>query len=126
MNATKNYVRHGFGTVRPYLYSHPELFAFVRDVFGAEELERNETSSGFHIEVKIGDSVVVLEIGKSLTATTQASIYVYVPDVDVVYQRALHAGATSLREPADQPYGERNAGIKDCSGNTWWLGGCIE
>ena len=49
------------------------------------------------------------------------SIYLYVPDTDAVYQQALEAGATSVMEPADQFYGDRNAGVKDPSGNLWWI-----
>jgi uncharacterized glyoxalase superfamily protein PhnB len=50
-----------------------------------------------------------------------AAVYIYVPDVDHTYQRALEAGAASLREPADQTWGDRVAGVKDSSGNTWWI-----
>jgi uncharacterized glyoxalase superfamily protein PhnB len=45
-----------------------------------------------------------------------------VPNVDEVYARALAAGATTLREPEDQPYGHRNAGVLDACGITWWIG----
>jgi len=41
--------------------------------------------------------------------------------VDAVYDRALKAGATSLNPPADQPYGDRNGGVKDPFGNTWYI-----
>ena len=34
-------------------------------------------------------------------------------------QWALQAGATSMMEPADQFYGDRNAGVKDPCGNIW-------
>jgi PhnB protein len=47
--------------------------------------------------------------------------YIYVPDVDAAYARALEAGAASLVSPADQPYGVRQAGITDPFGNRWFL-----
>jgi PhnB protein len=50
-----------------------------------------------------------------------AAIYLYVPDVDATYQRALSLGAKSVREPRPETWGDRTAGIKDISGNTWWL-----
>jgi uncharacterized glyoxalase superfamily protein PhnB len=53
--------------------------------------------------------------------TKPAMLYVYVSDTDAVYERALAAGATSIREPADQFYGDRNAGVKDAAGNQWWM-----
>ncbi len=54
------------------------------------------------------------------------SIYLYVKDTDATYQRALKAGATSVMEPADQFYGDRNAGVKDPIGNMWWIATHIE
>jgi PhnB protein len=50
-----------------------------------------------------------------------AMILLYVADPDALYQRALKAGATSLREPADQPYGDRIGGVEDPTGNQWWV-----
>jgi PhnB protein len=55
-----------------------------------------------------------------------AAIYLYVPDVDAVYKRALAAGAASTMEPANQFYGDRNAGVKDPSGNLWWIATHVE
>jgi uncharacterized glyoxalase superfamily protein PhnB len=119
-----SYIRHGIGTARPYLYGPLDLVDFVQLVFGAEELERVETArGGFHIETKIGDSVVVLETGESApSGATRGSVYVYVDDVDAAHGRAVQAGATSLAEPEDKPYDERAAGFQDSFGNTWWIG----
>jgi PhnB protein len=47
--------------------------------------------------------------------------YLYVPDVEASYWRALNAGATSVQQPADQPYGDRTAAVKDVFGNQWYL-----
>lgn len=46
-------------------------------------------------------------------------IYLYVDDTDTSYSRAIEAGATSVMEPAAQFYGDRNARVKDTSGNIW-------
>jgi len=53
--------------------------------------------------------------------TMPTSIYLYVPDCDAVYQRALAAGGTSLSAVRDMPSGERYGGVKDPCGNIWWL-----
>ncbi len=42
-------------------------------------------------------------------------------DADALYKRAVDAGATSMFEPADQPCGDRNAGVKDPAGNHWYI-----
>ncbi len=121
--AGASYVRHGVGTVRPYLYGNVDLIEFVQQVFGAVELERVAMGArSFHVEAAIGDSVVVLEVGDPPPASAApASIYVYVPDVDAAFGRALEAGATEISAPADKPYDERAAGVKDAFGNTWWI-----
>ena len=48
-------------------------------------------------------------------------LHLYVPDTDALYRSALAAGATSIREPADQFYGDRSAGVRDLWGNQWWI-----
>jgi uncharacterized glyoxalase superfamily protein PhnB len=50
-----------------------------------------------------------------------AFLYVYVPDTDTTYQRALAAGALSLEEPRDLPYGDRRGMVKDRWGNVWQI-----
>ena len=123
MSPKQAHIRHGIGSVRPYLYGRLDLPELLRQAFGAEELERLPVGNkGLHIETKIGDSMVVLEVGDPPhPGGTRASIYVYVEDVDAAYKRALEAGATSVGAPSDKPYQERGAGIKDSYGNTWYI-----
>ena len=125
MSTTNSYIRHGFCTVRPYLYGPLDLVDFVKHVFGAEEVERVTDTNSAHIEVKIGDSLIALDLGDHSHSDsrwlTRSFVYVYVEDVDAVYQRALQAGATSMEEPKDKPYQERNAGFKDAFGNIWGI-----
>jgi PhnB protein len=49
-------------------------------------------------------------------------LYIYVPNVDAVYQRAVTAGGTSMMEPTDMFYGDRSGGVKDPSGTQWFIG----
>jgi PhnB protein len=118
-----NYVRHGVGAVRPYLFGHVDIIEFVKTVFDAEELERFQfgDKEEYHVEMKIGDSVVVLEAGGDNQNAERACVYVYVPDVDATYQKALAAGATSVDAPSDKTYQERAAGVKDTFGNIWYI-----
>src|SRR5262245_44590355 len=122
VRTTSLYVRHGVGAVRPYIHGPVALWDFVKAVFSAEEVERHEfDATKFHIEARIGDAIIVLETGDPPDASGSPNqIYVYVPDVDSAYERALELGAQSLEAPSDKTYCERSAGVRDMYGNTWW------
>src|SRR5262249_14739296 len=96
---------------------------FVKAVFGAKEMRVSRDPQGKigHSEIRIGDSVLMLGQSSEQWPPTPAAIYVYVPDVDGAYQRALTAGAASAWAPVDQPYGDRNAGVKDTNSVQWWM-----
>jgi len=117
------HVRHGFGSVRPCVHGYLDLWDLVRHAFGAIEIERHEMGpKSYHIEARMGDSMIVLETGDLPNPEgTPGSIYVYVPDVDDAYRRALEAGAVSIAAPEDKPYDERSSGVRDSFGNTWWI-----
>ncbi len=125
-----NYLPEGYQNVIPYLVvsGAERLIEFLKQTFGAEERERFLRPDGaiMHAEVKIGDSVIMLGEANEQWPARPTSLYLYVPDTDAAYQRALAAGATSLTEPADQFYGDRNAGVTDSSGNVWWIGTHVE
>ena len=102
------HVRHGFATVRPYIYGPYELPEFLVAVFEAREVERHEAPDrrAAHVELAIGDGMLVVEAGEMppTVTPTEASIYVYVEDVDAAYRRALDAGAEAIAAPEDKPY----------------------
>ena len=115
----------GYHTVTPYLIVEgvAGLIDFLKQAFDAVETERVPGPDGKvgHGEVRIGDSVVMMGEASGDWKPVPGSMYLYVSDTDATYKRALDAGATSLMEPADQFYGDRNAGVKDASGNMWWI-----
>jgi uncharacterized glyoxalase superfamily protein PhnB len=120
----------GYHTVTPYLIVDraAELIDFTKRAFGAEEMFRMPGPSGaiMHAEIRIGDSVVMLSDASTENPSTSTMIHLYVEDVDAVYQRAVEAGASSLREPENQFYGDRSGGVKDAFGNQWWLATHVE
>jgi PhnB protein len=79
-----------------------------------------------HAEVILGDSILMLGETTAEAKLQSAGIYLYVPDVDATYRRALQAGATSVAEPADQFYGDRNARVRDAWGNFWGIATHVE
>ncbi len=122
-----SYIRGGFGAVRPYLHGPSTLPEFLTDVLGAVEIERHVFSEdSAHVEMRVGDAVLVVEAGTlpPEVAAWSCHTYVYVSDVDEAWKRALERGATPVAAPEDKPYGERQAGFRDSAGNTWWIATC--
>lgn len=124
MTGSKSNIRGGRGSLRAYIYVGTDMIAFLEQVFGADITARHETPFGFHVEAMIGDTPLTLEAGEGFPESVQvglSSLYLYVEDVDAVYEKAMARGATSISPPEDKPYKERQCGIKDLSGNTWWI-----
>ncbi len=92
------------------------LVEFVKTVFGATGDYRRDRPA----VMAIGDSRIMIS-DAGIRDAMPAFLYVYVPDADVTYRRALQAGASSLEEPADVPYGDRRAMVLDEWGNTWQI-----
>ena len=140
MPAKPKFIPEGASAITPYLSvsNAAEMIDFYKQVFGASETMRLKQPDGRigHAELKINGAAFMLadefpEMGivspRSIGAQrSPVSIHLYVENVDNVYERALAAGATSLREPADQFYGERHAQVQDPSGHCWDLSMQIE
>jgi uncharacterized glyoxalase superfamily protein PhnB len=114
----------GYQRVMPYLIidDADAFLDFTKRIFGATEklISRRENTRIMHGELQIGDSTIMFSESTPEYSRQNASLYVYVPDADVAYINALAAGATSIMEMSDQPYG-RTGGITDPSGNSWWI-----
>ena len=124
-----NPVPQGYATVTPYLCvaDAAKLIEFLKQAFEAQLLFKMDGPGGriMHAEMTIGDSRIML--GQPAPGQeTHAMIHLYLPDADAVYARALAAGATSVREPADQFYGDRSGGVRDPFGNQWHIATHIE
>ena len=140
MPAKVKFIPEGASAVTPYLSvrNAEEMIEFYKRVFGATESMRFNQPDGRigHAELKINGAPFMLAdefpemdflSPKSLgSKRSPVSIHIYVENVDEVYQKALAGGATSLREPANQFYGDRNAQVRDPSGHCWDLSTHIE
>ena len=119
------YIPEGYHTITPYVVIQglAKLITFLKEGFDAIEIRKIDLPDGSvtHAELKIGDSMVMFSESKEGSPPRAASFYLYVKDTDMVYKKALDAGGISLMEPVDQYYGDRNAGIKDPSGNIWYI-----
>jgi PhnB protein len=108
----------GWHSVTPRLVvkDPAKLVEFLKKTFHA----RGEFSAHAPSQMRIGDSLVMVS-GVGPRDPMPAFLYVYVDDVDATYGRALAAGAVSLDEPKDLPYGDRRAMVKDSWGNDWQI-----
>lgn len=121
----------GYQNVIPYLLVEgaAELTTFLVDAFDAKVRQRLERPDGsvMHVELQIGDSIVMIGEPMAEFGPMPSSIYLYVEDCDAFYRRALQSGAASVMPPTDMPHaGERYGGVKDRSGNLWWVATHIE
>ncbi len=106
-----------------------EFVEFLKKAFDVTEVKAcsmDPSGNYAHVEIKVGDSWIMGGEAGGPHKPNQNSLYLYVQDTDKIYKQALQAGATSLQEPADQFYGDRNAGVKDKWGNAWFIGTHIE
>ena len=123
-------IPEGYHSVTPYLIVDDidKQIAFLKDVFVAEQIEYMTDKNGtpMHAEVRIGDSVVMMGQASGEYKPMPCMLYVYVDDVDTVYEKAIKAGGVSLQEPTDQFYGDRSAGVRGPCGNSWYMATHIE
>lgn len=123
-------VPDGYATVAPWIATRDTAreIEFLTAAFNGQELGRvqNEDGSIGHAEVRIGDFIVLLFDAKESWPDTPALLRLYVKDVDDVFERALRAGATTVTELRDFPWGDRGGRVRDPLGNIWWLTEHIE
>jgi len=117
-------VPEGYHTVTPFLTLKDAAGAieFYKKAFGAQERVRMPTPDGkvAHAELQIGDSVVMLSEALQ-EPVTSASIYLYVPNADATFDRAVKAGAQSTMPLADMFWGDRYGRLTDPFGVRWGI-----
>lgn len=124
--------------VMPYLIvdGASAAIGFYCSVLGAVEHLRIDAPGGKvgHAELHIGDSVIMLADefaemdarGPRSVGGSPVTLYVYVEDVDDVFERAVQAGATARRPPEDRFYGDRGGQFEDPFGHRWDVATHIE
>lgn len=93
------------------------LVAFLKTAFGAKRRLLSDRPT----ELMIGDSVIMVADGGGVRKSTSSAFYIYVPDADKAWARAVKAGAKSFSEPEDVPWGDRRAIVNDPWGNHWQI-----
>jgi uncharacterized glyoxalase superfamily protein PhnB len=112
-------------TITPYLLVPDvgRLIEFLKKAFDAVERAKITRPNGsiLHAQVRIGDSILMIGEPQSPWKPLPTMLYLYVPDVDATYKRAVAAGGVSAVEPVDMFYGDRSACVKDVADNSWWI-----
>jgi len=120
MNIPKNHQ-----TVMPYLILDRALkfIDFTKNVFNATVLhapQLRDDGTALHAEINIRGSTIMFADTSSDWKPQTANLFVYVPNADESFKKALEEGATELMGLSDQEYG-RTCGVTDPFGNVWWI-----
>jgi PhnB protein len=101
------------------------LLDFLKKAFdSAVEVHTMPDGTILNAQAQVGDSMVLIGQAPKDRPDNElmpAMLYLYVEDVDAWYVKAIAAGAESIREPADQFYGDRVGAVRDLTGNQWWF-----
>lgn len=120
MNIPKNHQ-----VVMPYLIVNGALkfIEFTKNVFNATELQApllREDGTVQHAEITMHTSTIMVTDETKDFKVQNANLFVYVPNANESFKKAITEGATVLMELSDQNYG-RTCGVTDPFGNIWWI-----
>ena len=117
-------IPEGHQTVMPYLIVKDAngFLQFTQKVFDAKETCKamRDESTIMHAEIIINGSTIMFADSTEKIPPQTAGMFIYVPDADKTYKKAVDAGATTVMELSDQSYG-RTCGVNDPCGNSWWI-----
>jgi PhnB protein len=111
--------------VMPYLILNeaPVFLEYAKRVFGAKEqmiVPGDDNRSIMHGEIKIHDAVIMFAGATETWQEKTSGMFIYVDNVDKVYNAGIEQGGKSLQSPSQQSYGYA-AGFEDPFGNQWWI-----
>ena len=128
-------VPDGYHAVTPSLMlkDSKKAIEFYQKAFAAEVLDVFPNPGGkgtMHAVIRIGDSILMMGdempgVGSPSAETlgdSPISLYVYVKDVDAVFDQAVAAGGTVVMPVAEMFWGDRAGTIKDPFGYQWMIG----
>lgn len=131
MNKSVNFKPERMNTVNPYLMVEDveELVRFATDILGAILVSKLHRPDGqiMHVELKMGDSMIMGGTPMDDFGAAPSSLYVYVKDCDQVFSKAIEFGCRSIMQPETMVHaGERYGGVQDKNGTIWWIATHVE
>ena len=120
-------IPEGFNTISPYMAVKDAdgLIEFLKKAFDSKvEIHRMPDGTVANAMATVGNSMVLIgQVPKDRpdSELMPAMLYLYVEDADEWYRKAIAAGGQSIREPADQVYGDRVGAVRDLANNQWWF-----
>jgi PhnB protein len=119
------HVPEGFGVVTPYIFvdGADDYVRFLEAAFGATETGRTVAPNGSiaNCQMKFETTTIMVSEASEQFPASSGAFYLYVSDADASMARALSAGAEKIMDAEDMPYGDRQGGVRDPSGNIWWV-----
>ncbi len=134
MSKAASYIPAGFHTATPYLIVNDGARAieFYKQAFNASVVNCDSSPDGrfLNAEIRIGTSLLMIgqhpEISLKEEALPLVSLYLYVEDAPALAAQAVAAGATEIMPVTDKFYGNREGGVRDPFGVTWWIATHVE
>lgn len=119
------HVPEGFAVVTPYIFADnaEEYVRFLEAAFGAREIGRSAAPDGriANCQLQFSTTTIMVSEASAQFPASRAALYLYVADADAAMMKAEQAGAEKIMDAADMPYGDRQGGVRDPSGNIWWV-----
>ncbi|OAN33679.1 VOC family protein [Microbacterium sp. H83] len=100
----------------------PRLQAFYEAAFGAVVTYRfDHEGVDVYVALAVGDGALAIGFAPDAVRGDAVAVWLYTDDADAAFARAVAAGAGAVSAPADQPWGERVAEVRDPDGNPLYL-----
>jgi len=111
--------------VMPYLIldNANDFLAYTKKVFHANEqmiVPGESERSIMHGEIRIGNAVIMFAQSNENWKQKSAGMFLFVENLDRIYNAGIEQGGTSLQQPEKKEYGY-SAGFEDPFGNQWWI-----
>lgn len=119
------HVPQGFSVVTPYIFvdGGEKYVEFLEAAFNAIEIGRSMAPNGSiaNCQLRFDTATIMVSEASEQFPASSGAFYLYVEDADASMDNALKAGAEKIMDVENMPYGDRQGGVRDPSGNIWWI-----